>query len=62
MKPDKLDILKELVKKESRKTISFDGEDNINFSVLYMMMEISDNIHSMYDESLTFEQNIEKYL
>ena len=58
MKPDKFDILMEMVKIESMKTISFDGEDNISFPVLYMIMQVADNIHSLYDESKTLLQNL----
>lgn len=62
MTPDKFDILQKMVKQESLKSITFDGEDNITFSTLYMMMEIASAVYSEYNERLTVNENIENYL
>lgn len=57
MKPDKFDILKEVLKYYNME------HDNVLFvSTIFKFIRRCDIVYDNYDESLTIEQNIEKYL
>lgn len=57
MKPDKFDILKEVLKYYNME------HDNVLFvSTIFKFIRRCDIVYNNYDESITIEQNIEKYL
>lgn len=56
MKPDKFDILKAVIKIRCEKRGAY-AATQIDTSIM-----IAQQVYHNYDESLTLEQNIEKYL
>lgn len=59
MKPDKFDILMEIVKQEAFRSLGSSKPVYIDHNVLFMYMERASYVHDNYDESKTLLQNLE---
>lgn len=56
MKPDKFDILKAVIK------LQYEKRGTYSATQIHTSIMIAQQVYHNYDESLTFEQNIEKHL